>query len=77
MLYTAAIMLCLKEVDHSYQSCQIVNAEFKYVSEEQCWNAINIKLQQLIKYPQIDYIYEAVDAKCIEWLPAPESKEKL
>ena len=77
MLYTAAIMMCLKDVDHSYKTCQIVNGEFKFHSEEQCWSAINGKLATLLEYPEIDYIYEPAYAKCISWLPMTENTNGL
>ena len=71
MLYTAAIMVCLIDQPRSYATCQIINAQFKYPNEEQCWAAINGQVkyqgQNLLKVG-----YELVDAKCINWLAKKE-----
>jgi len=67
MLFTAAIMVCLVDEPRNYDNCQIVNAHFKYVSEEQCWAAINGQ----VKYQGDNLLkigYELVDAKCVSWL---------
>lgn len=67
MLFTAAIMVCLIDEPKNYENCQIINAHFKYTSEEQCWAAINGQ----IKYQGQNLLqvgYELVDAKCVNWL---------
>lgn len=67
MLYTAAIMVCLMDKPRDYDNCQIINAHFKYKTEEQCWLAINGQ----VKYQGQNMLkvgYELVDAKCIQWL---------
>lgn len=67
MLYTAAIMVCLADKPRDYANCQIINAHFKYKTEEQCWLAINGQ----VKYQGQNMLkvgYELVDAKCIQWL---------
>lgn len=71
MLYTAAILICLTDQPRTYDTCQVINAHFKYHTEEQCWLAINGQ----IKYQNDNLLkvgYELVDAKCIEWLPKTE-----
>lgn len=74
MLFTAAIMVCLIDKPRSYDTCQVINAHFKYPNEEMCWGAMNAQLQyqgqNLFKVG-----YELVDAKCINWLE--EKKQKL
>lgn len=72
MLYTAAIMVCLVDEPRNYDTCQIINAHFKYQSEQQCWDAINGQ----VKYQGNNMLqvgYELVDAKCISWLEKNES----
>ena len=75
MLYTAAVMACLVGEPHSYDTCQVVNANFKYPSEDICWLAVNNWLKQM--YPSMQELnYEIIDAKCVEWLEMPDPKEK-
>lgn len=72
MLHTAAIMVCLVDEPKNYNTCQIINAHFKYQSEQQCWDAINGQ----VKYQGNNMLqvgYELVDAKCISWLEKNES----
>lgn len=73
MLYTAAILVCLIDQERSYETCQVINAQFKYPNEEMCWAAMNAQVryqgQNLLKVG-----YELVDAKCINWL---EEKQEL
>lgn len=72
MLYTAAIMVCLINEPKNYENCQIINAYFKYMTEEQCWSAINGQIEHqhenLFKMG-----YKLVDAKCTSWLEKKES----
>ena len=67
MLYTAAILVCLIDQPKTYATCQVINAQFKYPTEEACWTAVNIQLkyqyQNLLKVG-----YELEDARCISWL---------
>jgi len=75
MLYTAAVMFCLMDKPHTYTNCQVINAHFKYSSEEQCWSAINGQIQyQEMNLRQLGY--ELIDAKCISWIPE-EKKKRL
>lgn len=77
MLYTAAILVCMSGIPQSYESCQVVNANFKYRSEEQCWAAINgwVKWQNDKIEATNHYI---LSAKCINWFENIDSKkEKL
>ena len=72
MLYTAAILVCLMDQPRNYQNCQVINAYFKYTTEEQCWLAINGQ----VKYQAKNLLkvgYELVDAKCINWLSKSKS----
>lgn len=71
MLFTAAIMVCLKDQPRTYDTCQVINANFKFHTEEQCWLAINGQ----VKYQGTNMLkvgYELVDAKCIGWLKKKE-----
>jgi len=74
MLFTAAIMLCLQDEPHTYENCQIINAEWKYPSEEICWAAINGKLATMVNAPELMRKYKVTDAKCISWI---EKKQEL
>ena len=67
MLYTAAIMICLIDKPRTYDNCQIINAHFKYKTEEQCWLAINGQVQYQGEN-MLKVGYELVDGKCIKWL---------
>ena len=67
MLYTAAIMVCLADKPQNYENCQVINAYFKYQTEEQCWDAINGQIKYQGKN-MLSVGYELVDAKCISWL---------
>ena len=72
MLFTAAIMICLADEPRNYDNCQIINAHFKYQTEEQCWLAINGQ----IKYQGQNMLkagFELVDAKCVQWLVKKEN----
>lgn len=78
MLYTAAMLLCLVDAPMTYETCEIMNAEFKYRSEEHCWLAINGKLKQMEEFPVFGAAgtYEVRGAQCIEWLPMEENTPK-
>lgn len=66
-------MFCLIDQPHTYENCQVVNAHFKYVSEEQCWSSINRQIEyQNDNLQKIGY--ELVDAKCISWIPEEKKK---
>lgn len=74
MLFTAAILVCLVDKPRGYDTCQVINAHFKYPNEEMCWTAMNTQL----KYQGNNLLkvgYELVDAKCINWFE--EKKQKL
>lgn len=77
MLYTAAILMCLKNIDRTFDTCQVANTSHKYRTEEACWMGINAKLLELQNFPEINAILEPVDAKCIEWLPSPTKEGQL
>lgn len=74
MLYTAAIMVCLIDKPRTYDTCQIINAHFKYTTEEQCWSAINGQVQYQGKN-MLKVGYELADAKCISWLESENLKK--
>ena len=74
MLYTAAVMICLMDAPKNYQNCQIINAHFKYISEEQCWNAINAWVAEMNDVT-IENKHQIIDAKCISWLDNPKEKK--
>lgn len=66
MLYTAAILVCMANQPHTFQSCEVINSMFKYPTEEICWTAINGWLGQV--YPAVkENGHEIIDAKCISW----------
>ena len=72
MLYTAAIMVCLIDEPRNYDTCQVINAHFKYKTEQQCWLAINGQ----VKYQADNMLkvgYELVDARCVGWLEKKQS----
>lgn len=77
MLYTAAIMLCLKDEPLNYQNCEIMNSDYKYYTEEQCWKAINGKLNQMVKFSDFTNDYAVNYAQCIKWLPMNENTHRL
>ena len=77
MLFTAAIMMCIKDLDPSYEKCQILNADFKYRTEEHCYSAINGKLNQMLKFPEITREYEPLYIQCIPWLPLNENTNEI
>ena len=74
MLFTAAVMICLQDAPKNYQTCQIVNAHFKYMSEEHCWKAINAWVAEMNDVT-LKNNHLIVDAKCIEWLEAPKQNK--
>jgi len=76
MLYTAAILVCMTTEIQTYDTCSVINSEWKYYTENQCWASINSKIESLKNYPEIGKLdkYEVVDAKCISWLPTSTKK---
>lgn len=76
MLYTAAIMICLVDVPQDYKSCQVINAQYKYMTEEQCWSAVNNWVQYMDNIIKSNG-HELVTAKCVSWFDPPQKQNKL
>jgi hypothetical protein len=57
-MWTAAVMVCMIGLPMNYMSCQVVNANFKYMTEERCWYEINKWISK----------NRVVSAKCQGWL---------
>ena len=66
-MWTAAVMVCMIGLPMNYMSCQVVNANFKYMTEERCWYEINRWIsnrEEEIKKSG----HRVVSAKCQGWL---------
>jgi hypothetical protein len=69
MLYTATIVMCLIGKEASYKNCDIMNAEFKYPTEELCQKILGSKIVLLQERSDLLDTYEIVDVKCTQWIP--------
>lgn len=69
MLYTATIVMCLIGKEASYKNCDIMNAEFKYPTEEMCQKVLGSKIEIIQYQSRLLDKYEIVDVKCIQWIP--------
>ena len=67
MLFTAAILICLEGLPHTYESCKVINAQYTYGSEEVCWIAINSFINTRHKEFE-EMNYQVTEAKCTSWL---------
>jgi len=72
-MFTAAIMMCLIDVERSVKTCDVMYGNFKYRTESLCWKSINEKVLTLSEYPMIRESYEVASAKCTSWLPLSEN----
>jgi|TARA_R100000081_G_C4639501_1_gene77129 hypothetical protein len=78
MIFTAGFLMCIKNVPHSYQTCEIMRAPAKFTNEKRCWEVLNTQLQILATDPRVMYTYEPVNAKCTQWIPQKkETKESF
>lgn len=69
MLYTATIVMCLIGKEANYTNCDIMNAEFKYPTEEMCQKILGSKIEIIQKQSKLLDKYEIVDVKCTQWIP--------
>lgn len=74
MLWTAAIMLCLPDVDRSFETCNVLfNSKFKYSTEVQCYEALARQMNFMMENNQL-YGHEFVEAKCTVWGASKDSE---
>ena len=72
-VYTAAMLWCLIGQPHSFTSCEVMNSQMKFMTENQCWATLNAQMAKLLTETQLGQKYEPIDAKCFSWIDA-ESK---
>jgi|TARA_R100000081_G_scaffold92134_1_gene72776 predicted secreted Zn-dependent protease len=77
-MWTAAVMVCMIGAPMNFMSCHVVNANYKYMTEERCWYEINKWIGN--SEPQIKKTgHRVVSAKCQGWLEqvdAPDVKKE-
>lgn len=67
MLYTATLFMCLIGEPHSYDTCDLMNADFKFRTEMECQEAIAIRINQLYEHTAIFEKYELIEINCNEF----------
>jgi len=68
-MFTAAIMMCLMDIERSFETCSVAYGKAKYKTEEVCWASINVKVLYFARYPETTNGHEVAYAKCTSWLP--------
>lgn len=71
-MFTAALMICLVGQPRVISNCHIINAQYKFKTEEQCWQVLNDQVKNKSNYRGMDG-FEVAYAKCFDWLPMSES----
>lgn len=73
-MFTAGIMMCLLGEPMNYVNCSVIQSDFRYPTEERCWDAINGQMA-ILPYQNHLGKFEPRYAQCVMWIQPKDDKQ--